>query len=89
MEIQPFGDRVVIKVVQPETKSEGGLIMATSKQASNRGIVEAVGENVTGNIKAGDTVIFNLGSGVSYSTSSADYKILSVKDILGKIIKGE
>ena len=34
MEIQPFGERVVIKVVQPETISAGGLIMTTSKEKS-------------------------------------------------------
>ena len=89
MEIQPFGERVVIRVVQPETISAGGLIMTTSKEKSNRGIIEAVSEDVKGNIKVGETVLFNINSGVSYSTGSDEYKILSVKDILGKIIKGE
>lgn len=89
MEIIPFGERVVIRVIEPESLSSGGLIMTTSKEKSNRGIIEAVGEGIKGNINVGDTVLFNLGSGVSYFTGSDDYKIINVKDILGKIIKGD
>ena len=86
MDIQPFGERVVIKVVAPEEKV-GALIVATSKDKSNRGEVVAVGDEVKCSIQVGDTVLFNISSGVSYSTGTDDYKIINIKDILGKIIK--
>ena len=61
------------------------FVLSTSKENSNKGAVVAIGEDVK-SIKIGDTVLFNLGAGVSYSTSSDDYKILSEKDVLGKIL---
>lgn len=86
--IEPFGDRLLLEVIPMDTTTSGGLIMASNK-ASNKGIVRALGEDVTSNIKLGDKVLFNLNSGVSYSTSSAEFKIVHVKDIIGKIIGEE
>ena len=84
MEIQPFGERVVIKILAEEEKV-GALVIATSKEKSNKGVVVAVGEGVPESVKIGDKVLFNLTSGVSYSTGSDDYKIINMKDVLGKI----
>ena len=86
MQIQPFGERIVIKVLDAE-ESVGALIIVTSKEKSNRGEVVALGDGVTGNIQVGDIVLFNMSSGVSYTSGNEDYKIINVKDILGKIIK--
>lgn len=85
MQIQPFGERVVIKIVNPEEKV-GALIVATSKEKSNRGQIVAVSDEVQSNLKAGDTVVFSIGAGVSYTSGNEDYKIINVKDILGKIV---
>ena len=85
MEIQPFGERVVIKVVAPEERV-GALIVATSKDKSNRGKVVAVGDEVKNSIQVGDIVLFSIGTGVSYTSGNEDYKIINVKDVLGKII---
>lgn len=86
MEIQPFGERIVIKVLAEEEKV-GALIVATSKDKSNKGEVVAIGEKVPDSIKVGDKVLFNLMSGVSYNTGTDDYKIINMKDVLGKIIE--
>lgn len=88
MKIQPFGEKVAIKVLKQEEVTESGLIVSSSSNKSNRGIVEALGEEVKDYIKVGDIVIFNLGSGVSYTDGNEDYKILNVRDILGKIVEG-
>ena len=87
MRVEPFGDRVAIKVVQPEEKTAGGLIMATAKANSNRGEILALGEEAKDYFKVGDTVIFLQGSGVNYTNGSEDYKILNSKDILCRIIE--
>lgn len=89
VQIQPFGDRVVIEVLTPE-EVVGGLIIPTNKDKSNKGLVVAVGDGEdTKGINEGDIVLFQLGTGLSYSTETADYKVLNVRDIIGKIVEGE
>lgn len=87
MKIEPFGERVAIKVLQPEEKTAGGLIVATSKANSNRGEIVALGEEVKEYFKLGDKVIFLQNTGVNYTDGSEDYKILNTKDVLCKIIE--
>lgn len=91
--IQPFGDRVLVRILAPEEKQLGGLVIAPEAR-SNRGVVEAVGEGTALHagsvkplsVKEGDTVIFVLGTGIPYSTDKAEYKILNIRDIVGKVI---
>lgn len=86
MQIQPLGERIAIKVIAPE-EQVGAIVVVTSKEKSNRGEVIALGDEVKGNIQVGDTVIFSIGTGVSYTSGNEDYKIISVKDVIGKLIK--
>ena len=87
MKIEPFGERLAIKVLQPEEKTEGGLIVATSKNSSNRGEIVALGEEVKEYFKLGDKVLFVQNTGVNYTDGSEDYKIINTKDVLCKIIE--
>lgn len=87
MKIEPFGERVAIKVLQPEEKTAGGLIVATSKSNSNRGEIVAVSEEVQEYFKLGDKVIFSQGAGVNYTDGTEDYKIINTRDVLCKIIE--
>lgn len=93
--IQPFGDRVLLKVVEPEKKSEGGLILTSvSKETSNKGEVIAVGEGTTlpdgtirpVSIKEGDIVLFTLGAGMEVKTAQETYKLVSARDIMCKVV---
>ena len=89
MKIQPFGDRVVIKLLVQE-ENIGGLIVPVSKEKTNRGVVVAVGDGEeVSKIVVGDVVIFQLGTGLNYSTEKDDYKVLNARDIVGRIIEGE
>lgn len=87
MKIEPFGERVAIRVLQPEEKTEGGLIIATSKANSNRGEIVALGEEIKSYFKIGDKVLFVQNAGVNYTDGTEDYKIINTKDILCKIIE--
>ena len=96
--IQPFGDKVLVKILMPEETVAGGLLVApVSKEKSNKGLVAAVGEGVTlpdGSVrplcvKVGDTVLFTQNAGINFSTGKEDYKVISAKDILGKFIDDE
>lgn len=86
MKIQPFGERITVKLLVQEETTESGLIITASKSKSNKGIVEAIGEEVKDYIKVGDTVVFNTGVGTSYSDGTGDYKVLNVRDVLGKVL---
>ena len=94
--IQPFGERVLIRVITPEEKTSTGLLVKpVDKDASNKGIVEAVGEGSTlqdGTIKPlcvkeGDLVLFNVGSGTKLYDENEVYRIMHIRDILGKLVK--
>ncbi|OIN13533.1 co-chaperone GroES [Oceanisphaera psychrotolerans] len=92
MNIRPLHDRVIIKRIEAESKSAGGIVLTGSAaEKSTRGEVLAVGNGRTldsGEVKAmsvkvGDKVIFNEGFGVK--TEKLDGKevlILSENDIL-------
>ena len=89
MKIQPFGDRVVIKLLVQE-ENIGGLIVPVSKEKTNRGVVVAVGDGEeVSKIALGDVILFQLGTGLNYSTEKDDYKVLNARDIVGKVIEGE
>ena len=89
MKIQPFGDRVVIKLLIQE-ENIGGLIVPVSKEKTNKGVVVAVGDGEeVSKITIGDIILFQLGTGLNYSTEKDDYKVLNARDIVGRIIEGE
>ena len=89
MKIQPFGDRVVIKLLVQE-ENIGGLIVPVSKEKTNRGVVVAVGDGEeVSKIALGDVILFQLGTGLNYATEKDDYKVLNARDIVGRIIEGE
>ena len=87
MKIQPFGERVAIQVLPIEEVTEGGLVLSVSKDKSNRGDVVDLGDEVPECISLGDKVLFNKGAGLSYSDGSEDFRVISVKDVLCKIIE--
>ena len=87
MKIQPIGEKVAVKVIKEDEVTLGGLVTVVQKGNSNKGLIVALGEEVTEYLHEGDTVIFNRGSGVSYTDGNDDYLVLNVRDILGKVIE--
>ena len=86
MRLQPFGNRVAIEIVGSE-ENVGGIIVATPKEKSNKGIVVAVGDGEdVKNIEVGDTLIFSTHSGLNYKDETGSYKVLEIRDIIGKVI---
>ena len=86
MKIQPFGERITIKVIKEDEVTLGGLITVVSNESSNKGKVEALGEEVKDYIKVGDVVMFPPNAGTSYSDGSGDYKVLNVREVIGKVV---
>ena len=90
MTIKPLGDRVVIKMVQAEETSKGGLILAgTAKEKPQIAEVVAVGpggfvdgHEVTMYVKVGDKVLSSKFAGNEVKVDGVDYIILRQSDIL-------
>jgi chaperonin GroES len=92
MKFRPLHDRVVVKRLEEETKTTGGIIIPdTAKEKPQQGKVVAVGPGArdeTGkvtplDVKAGDTVLFGKWSGTEVKIDGEDLLIMKESDILG------
>ena len=94
MKFRPLHDRVVVKRVDAETKTAGGIIIPdTAKEKPSQGEVIAAGPGardeagklVPLDVKAGDRVLFGKWSGTEVKIDGVDYLIMKESDILGVI----
>ena len=94
MKFRPLHDRVVVKRVDSETKSAGGIIIPdTAAEKPMQGEVIAVGPGARGDdnelvpldVKAGDTVLFGKWSGTEVKIDGDDLLIMKESDIMGII----
>ena len=92
MKFRPLHDRVVIRRVEEDTKTAGGIIIPdTAKEKPSQGEVIAVGpgarnekgEIVALDVKAGDTVLFGKWSGTEVKIDGQDLLIMKESDIMG------
>lgn len=94
--IKPLGDRVVIKVVEGETKTKSGIVLPdTAKEKPQEGEIIAVGtgkvldngQRVALDVKAGDRIIFSKYAGTEVKVDGQEYLIVSERDILAIVEK--
>ena len=94
MNFRPLHDRVVVRRVQSEEKTAGGIIIPdTAKEKPMQGEVIAVGpgarnekgEIVALDVKAGDRVLFGKWSGTEVKIDGEDLLIMKESDIMGVI----
>ena len=92
MKFRPLHDRVVVKRIDAEEKTAGGIIIPdTAKEKPQTGEVIAVGpggRDETGkltplDVKVGDHVLFGKWSGTEVKLDGVDYLIMKESDILG------
>jgi chaperonin GroES len=92
---RPLHDRVVVKRVEAEDKSKGGIIIPdTAKEKPQQGEVVAVGpggrdENgklIPMDLKAGDRVLFGKWSGTEVKLDGEELLIMKESDIMGVIV---
>ena len=97
MKFRPLHDRVVVKRLEEDSKSAGGIIIPdTVKEKPMRGEVIAVGPGVRDesgkinapDVKAGDRVLFGKWSGTEVKIDGDDLLIMKESDILGVIEGG-
>ena len=90
MKIQPLGDRVVLKVLEAEEKTKGGIVLPdTAKEKPQEGKIVAAGKgntvdgkNVPLEVKVGDKVLFGKYSGTEIIVDGDELLILKEEDIL-------
>ena len=92
MKFQPLHDRVVVRRVEQEERSSGGIIIPdTAKEKPSEGEVIAVGPGIRdeeGNlvaldVKPGDRILFGKWSGTEVKIDGEDLLIMKESDILG------
>ncbi|HEV7996657.1 MAG TPA: co-chaperone GroES [Stellaceae bacterium] len=94
MKFRPLHDRVVIRRVEEEEKSKGGIIIPdTAKEKPMEGEVVAAGPGARGedgkiqpmDVKAGDRVLFGKWSGTEVKLDGEELIIMKESDIMGVI----
>jgi chaperonin GroES len=94
MKIRPLQDRIIVKRVQEEEKTKGGIIIPdTAKEKPIEGKVLAVGNGKVQedgkvrplDVKAGDRVLFSKYAGTEIKIDGEEHLIMREEDILGVI----
>lgn len=96
MKIRPLQDRVIVKRVEEEGKTKGGIIIPdTAKEKPMEGLVVSVGKGKTADdgklikpdVKAGDRILFGKYSGTEVKIDGEELLIMREDDILGILEK--
>ena len=96
MKFRPLHDRVLIKVLDSEEKTAGGIIIPdTAKEKPQEGKVIAVGtgtksedgKTIPLDVKVGDRVLFGKWSGTEVKVNGKEYSIMKESDIMGVVGK--
>jgi chaperonin GroES len=94
MKVRPLYDRILVKRVEEETKTAGGLFIPdTAKEKPQQGVIVAVGKGKLQDdgslrkleVKAGDKILFAKYSGSDIKMDGVEHMILREDDILGVI----
>jgi chaperonin GroES len=92
MAFRPLGDRVLVKRVEEESKTKGGIIIPdTAKEKPQEGEVVSVGPGARDDkgvvnaleLKAGDRILFGKWSGTEVKVDGDDLIIMKESDVLG------
>ena len=96
MKIRPLQDRVIVKRIEEEEKSKGGIIIPdTAKEKPQEGKVVAVGKGKANDdgkitpldVKVNDRILFGKYSGSEINVDGEEHLIMREDDILGVIEK--
>lgn len=94
LNIKPLGDKVIVKRVEAEEKTAGGIVLPDSaKEKPKRGVVLAIGngrlldDGTRGKmqVKKNDEVIFTSYAGTEIKVGGDEYMIMDESDILGVV----
>jgi chaperonin GroES len=96
MKFRPLHDRVVVKRIEAEAKSAGGIIIPdTAQEKPSQGEITAVGPGgrdeagklIPIDLKVGDRVLFGKWSGTEVKLDGVEYLIMKESDIMGVLVE--
>ena len=96
MKIRPLQDRIIVKRIEEEEKSKGGIIIPdTAKEKPQEGKVVAVGKGKANDdgkitpldVKVNDRILFGKYSGSEINIDGDEHLIMREEDVLGVIEK--
>ena len=96
MKFRPLHDRVVVKRIEAEQKTAGGIIIPdTAQEKPQTGEIVAVGPGgrdeagklIPIDVKAGDRVLFGKWSGTEVKIDGVEYLIMKESDIMGVLVE--
>ncbi|AAR36729.1 co-chaperone GroES [Geobacter sulfurreducens] len=94
MNLRPLQDRILVKRIEEETKTAGGIFIPdTAKEKPQRGEIVAVGNGkktedgkvIPVDLKVGDKVLFGKYAGTDIKIEGQEFLIMREDDILGVI----
>ncbi|PNR95856.1 co-chaperone GroES [Petrotoga sp. 9PWA.NaAc.5.4] len=87
MTVKPLGNRLLIKPITEEKKTEGGIVLPDSaKEKPQKAEVIQIGKLEDDyDLKIGDKVIFSKYAGTEIKIEDEDYIIIDVDDVLAKV----
>ncbi|MCX5652223.1 MAG: co-chaperone GroES [Planctomycetota bacterium] len=94
--VRPLEDRILIKPIEPETKTSSGLFLPeTAKERPMQGTVVSVGpgllldngERAPVNVKKGDTVVYGKYAGTEIEIKNTKHVIMRESELLGVMAK--
>ena len=98
MKFRPLHDRVVVKRIEAEEKSSGGIIIPdTAKEKPSQGEVIAVGlggrdesgKLIPIDVEVGNRVLFGKWSGTEVKIDGDEFLIMKESDIMGVLVEGK
>jgi len=98
MKFRPLHDRVVVKRIEAEEKSSGGIIIPdTAKEKPQQGEVIAVGPGgrdeagklIPMDVQVGDRVLFGKWSGTEVKIDGDEFLIMKESDIMGVLVEAK
>lgn len=94
MKIRPLHDRILVKRLEEEQKTKGGIIIPDSAKekpaegevvAVGKGKVNDKGERIPVELKAGDRILFSKYGGTEVKVEGQEYLIMREDDVLGVV----
>ncbi len=95
MNIRPLQDRIIVKRLEEEEKTKGGIIIPdAAKEKPMQGEVTAVGKGKVAedgkinplDVKVGDKILFGKYAGTEVKLDGEDYLIMREDDVLGVLV---
>ena len=94
MKLQPLADRVIVKALEAEEKTKGGIVLPdTAKEKPQEGKIVAVGKGkvaedgkvIALELKVGDRVLYGKYSGTEITVEGEEYLIMKEDDVLAVV----